>query len=117
MDEILGASPLVFVGFTCLIMGWVSFMTGRAIATTWRPRWQVVPYSILLGLANRFFSFALFGAPLFSLSGWLIGTALLLVVGLASYREKQAFKMVAQYPWLYERCGPFDWRERKHDAP
>ncbi len=116
MVDVLGSSLPVFIGFTCVMMGWIAFMTGRAIANTWRPRWQVVLYCVLLGLANRFFVFALFGGPLHSIGGWLIGTAILTLVGLASYREKQDFKVVAQYPWLYERCGPFDWRERKHDV-
>lgn len=116
MIEVLGSSLTVFVIFTCVMMGWIAFMTGRAIANTWRPRWQVVPYCILLGLANRFFVFALFGGPLFSTSGWLIGTVILVGVGMASYREKLAYKMVSQYPWLYERSGPFDWRERKYGS-
>lgn len=116
MIEVLGSSLLVFVVFTGIMMGWIAFMTGRAIANTWRPRWQVLPYCVLLGLANRFFVFALFGGPLLSLSGWLIGTAILTAIGFASFREKQAYKMVSQYPWLYERSGPFDWRERKHGA-
>lgn len=116
MIEVLGSSLTTFLIFTCVMMGWIAFMTGRAIANTWRPRWQVVPYGILLGIANRFFLYALFGGPLLSLSGWLISTAIMIAVGFASYREKQAYKMVCQYPWLYERSGPFDWRDRKHEA-
>ncbi|WP_337995487.1 DUF6867 family protein [Oleispirillum naphthae] len=114
MIAALGSSLTVFIGFTCIMMGWISFMTGRAIANTWRPRRQVVPYCLLLGLANRFFVFSLFGGQLLSVSGWLIGSVYLVLVGFASHREKEAFKMVAQYPWLYERSGPFDWRERRH---
>ena len=96
MIEVLGSSLLVFVIFTCIMMGWIAFMTGRAIAGTWRPRWQVVPYGILLGFANRFFVFALFGGPLKSLSGLLIGIAIMVTIGLLSFREQQAFKMVSQ---------------------
>jgi branched-chain amino acid transport system ATP-binding protein len=35
----------------------------------------------------------------------LIGIALL------AYRITQAQKMVAQYPWLYQRTGLLSWRE------
>jgi hypothetical protein len=31
---------------------------------------------------------------------------------LAAYYLTRARKMVQQYPWLYERRGPFGWRER-----
>ena len=91
MIEVLGSSLTVFLIFTCVMMGWIAFMTGRALANTWRPRWQVVPYAVLLGLANRFFVFALFEGPLFSFTGWVIGTAIMVVVGLASYRERNNF--------------------------
>lgn len=58
---ILGSSPLVFLLFTVLLVGWTAFMTGHALASTWRPMAQAYPYGILLGLADRFFVFALFG--------------------------------------------------------
>jgi len=116
MIAVLGSSLPVFIGFTCLLMGWIALMTGRAVANTWRPVWQVLPYAVLLGFADRFFAFALFGSRLLSVGGWIADTVILVFVALVSYREKQAFKMVSQYPWLYERKGPFDWRERKHDT-
>ncbi len=113
MSALIGASLPVVLIFTGLIMGWIAFMTGRALARTWRPMWQVFPYCALLGFADRFFVYALFDGELLAGFGLLLATAYLCVVGLASYREKLAFKMVSQYPWLYERSGPFGWRERK----
>jgi len=115
-SSFLGATQPVFYIFTCLGMGWIAFMTGRALAGTWRPAWQILPYGILLGLANRFFVYALFGGPLLSFSGWVVSTVYLIVIGLLSYKEKQAYKMVAQYPWLYVRKGPLGWQERKHTS-
>jgi hypothetical protein len=38
--------------------------------------------------------------------------AFLLVVGGLSWRLTRARRMVMQYRWLYERTGPFGWRER-----
>ena len=101
----------VYFGVTICIAGWAAYMMGQALASTWRPMWQVILYSILLGLADRFIVFALFDGELLSISGWLIDTATLMLIGLLSYRSTQARKMVSQYPWLYRRSGPFSWRQ------
>ena len=97
----------VYFGVTICIAGWAAYMMGQALASTWRPMWQVILYSILLGLADRFIVFALFDGELLSISGWLIDTATLMLIGLLSYRSTQARKMVSQYPWLYRRSGPY----------
>jgi len=34
-------------------------------------------------------------------------------VAALSYRATLAKRMVAQYPWLYRRNGPFGWRHVK----
>ncbi len=116
METVLGSSLLTFLVFTVLIVGWTAFMTGQALAGTWRPSWQAYPYAILLGLANRFFVYALFGGELLSFSGFLIGTVVLLIICLSAYRLTQVRKMVGQYPWLYERTGLFGWREKAGGA-
>ncbi|WP_413203653.1 DUF6867 family protein [Rhodospirillum sp. A1_3_36] len=114
MDQnaLLGSSPLVFLLFTVVMVGWAAFMTGNALASTWRPMIQTVPYGILTGLANRFFVFALFGGELLSVTGFLIDTTILIGISLLAYRMTQARKMVGQYPWLYERTGLLGWREK-----
>ena len=53
-----------------------------------------------------------FAAELASLGGFLIAAATLGAILLAAYHLTRARKMVQQYPWLYERRGPFGWRER-----
>ena len=85
-------------------------MTGQAIADTWRPYWQVVVYCALLGAVARFLIYGLFDGALFSLSGYLIGAALLILVGSFAFLTTRARKMVCQYPWLYRRTGLFAWR-------
>lgn len=100
----------VFVGITLILFGFVSFMTGQALASTWRPAGWVVLYGLLLGLADRFIVWSLFGGTLLSPLGYAIDAAALLVIGLTAYRITQARKMVSQYPWLYESAGPFSWR-------
>ena len=112
MDDVLGSSLPVFIGITLVLMGFATYMTGQSLAGTWRPLWQVFPYSLMLGAADRFLTWALFQEPLFSPTAYVIDTAILLVICLSAYRLTQARKMVSQYPWIYERSGPFGWREK-----
>lgn len=112
MSDLLGSSPLVFILFTCIFAGWMAYMMGNALAGTWRMMVQVIPYALLLGAADRFFVYALFGGDLLSLSGYLIDTAVLMVIALLSYRMTLVTKMVLQYPWQYERAGLFGLRKK-----
>ncbi|MCW5750502.1 MAG: hypothetical protein KIT81_05090 [Alphaproteobacteria bacterium] len=113
MSDWLGSSPGVFIGLTVILFGAAAFMTGRAIAITWRPSWQLYPYGLLLGLTNRFFCFALFEEDLLSVGGFILDTLVILAIGTFAYKVTRAYKMVNQYPWLYERAGLFGWRERE----
>jgi hypothetical protein len=56
----------VFVLVTVLMGGLAAWLTGRAIAQTWRPFWHLLIYIALLGAAVRFVHFALFEEPLLS---------------------------------------------------
>ncbi len=112
MESLLGTSLGVFIGVTVVVMGFVAYMTGQALANTWKPMWHAVVYCVLLGFADRFLTFALFEGELLSLTGYLIDTTVLVVLTLFAYRLNQAQKMVSQYPWLYERTGLFSWRHR-----
>jgi hypothetical protein len=116
MDSVmaaLGTSLWVFIGGTVILFGWAAYMTGQALAQTWRPMWHLVPYSLLMGLANRFFVFALFDGSLLSPMGYVVTVAIMLGFSVMAFRATQARKMVNQYPWLYERAGPFAWRDRQ----
>jgi branched-chain amino acid transport system ATP-binding protein len=112
-SDLLGGHPLTLLLFTLVMGGWLAFMTGNALAATWRPMWQALPYAILLGAAERFFNFALFGGELLSVTGFLIDTTVLGLITFAAYRATLARKMVLQYPWHYQRAGLFGWRARK----
>lgn len=112
MHEILGSGVGVFVGLTLVLFGFTAFMTGQAIARTWRGWWQALPYALLLSLGDRFLTYALFDEPLLHFTGWLIQYLYLLAVVLTVYRITRARKMVTQYPWLYEPVGLFGWREK-----
>lgn len=102
----------VFIGVTVLFMGGCAFMAGQALATTWRPAWQALPYALALGLADRFLGFALFGGDLLSLGGYVTDAAVLVAITFAAYRMTLARRMVTQYPWLYRRHGLFGWTSR-----
>ncbi len=111
MESILGTTLPVFFVVTGLVIGFAAYMTGQAIANTWRPAWQVWIYGLLLGLVARFLIFALFDGELLSLTGYAASTALLLIICTFAFRLTRARKMVHQYPWLYERAGLFGWRK------
>ena len=102
----------VFLGVTVGFMGGCAFMTGLAMANSWRPLTQTLAYALLLGLADRFLGFALFGGPLLSLAGYLLDTAVLAAIAGLSWRATHARLMVRQYPRLYDRAGLFGWRQR-----
>lgn len=113
MEELLGVRLSVFLGLTVVVMGFAAYATGQAIAETWNPWWHAVGYAMLLGVADRFLGFALFDGELLSLSGYLIDSAVLVTVALAGFRLTLVGKMVRQYPWLYQRAGPFTWRRKE----
>ncbi len=114
MLSILGVpSFIVTIGVTVVLLGGAALLTGNALAATWRPMWHAVPYSLLLGLVDRFLIWGLFDGDGTSVSGYLIDTAFILLVALGVYRITRARKMIAQYPWLYVRSGLFSWRERQ----
>ena len=107
-----GFDPLLFVILTVAIMGGAGWLTGQAVAATWRPMWQAAAGCVALGLADRFLVFALFGGELLSAGGFALDPAVIVAIGLAAWRVTLVRKMVTQYPWLYRRAGPFAWRAR-----
>ncbi len=92
-------------------MGFAATMTAKALANTWRPMWQPIAYCGLLGFADRFLVFALYDGDLFSLTGYLVDTAILIAISVLAFQLNKAKKMVSQYPWLYEPAGPLGWRK------
>jgi len=112
MEEILGASVPVFIGLTIFIIGGAAFLTGQAVASTWRRPWLVVAYCVLLAFVDRFLTWGLFDGPGLSLSGYLVDLVVLAAIGLFAFRITRVAKVVDQYPWLYERVGLMRYRAR-----
>lgn len=102
----------VFLTLTVILGGGAAWLSGRAIAMTWRPFIQVVLYMVLLTGAVRFLHFSLFQGSLFSPHYFLIDFLVLMIAASLGFRLTRVRQMVNQYRWLYERSGPFSWRER-----
>ena len=96
-----------------LIGGGAAWLTGRAIAQTWRPLWHVVVYMAAArrGGALRAFR-AVRGRRCCRRASYAADTLYLLAVGALAWRMTRAAQMATQYYWLYERTGPLTWRER-----
>ncbi|MEW5962585.1 MAG: DUF6867 family protein [Pseudomonadota bacterium] len=97
-----GANGLwVFVLVTLVMGGAASYVTGRAIAQTWRPGWHIAAYAVGLAGAVRFIQYALFAQPFLAPVNLLVDTLVLAAFGLFGYRRMRAFQLPTQYPWLF----------------
>ncbi|HVZ54137.1 MAG TPA: hypothetical protein VG986_19365 [Pseudolabrys sp.] len=103
----------VFLLVTVLLGGGAAWLTGRAVAQTWRPVWQAITYALILGAAVRFIHFSLFGGTLLSLHYYLVDSLVLLGLSLAGFRTARVAQMVSQYRWINEPDGPMRWRRRQ----
>lgn len=101
-----------FVVMTVVLFGGAGFLMGQALAQTWRPGWQLVPYSLLMAAANRILAYALFSGDLAAMAPLVLDFAVVAGLAAFAYRITQARTMARQYPWLYEQDGLFGWRER-----
>ncbi|MFN0264082.1 DUF6867 family protein [Tepidamorphus sp. 3E244] len=109
-------SIFTFALVTIILGGGAAWLTGRALAITWRRYWQLLAYMLLLAAAVRFLHFALFEGTLLALRFYLVDLAFLVVFGTLGYMQTRASQMTTQYPWLYERASPLHWRSRKDAA-
>lgn len=101
-----------FLLVTCVMGGWAAWMTGRALASTWRSTLQLFGYLLILGAAVRFIHFALFDGTLLTAHYYLVDTVVVQIVGALGYRKTRARQMADKYRWLYLSDGPFFWKER-----
>jgi len=102
----------VFVLVSIVLGGGAAALAGRAIARTWRPWWQVVVYSFILGMAVRFIHFSVFNATLLSAHYYFVDTVTCMAFGALGFRASRAAQMVAQYRWLFEPAGALRWRRK-----
>jgi hypothetical protein len=114
MQGILYEEPSIwlFLLVTVIMGGWAAWMTGKAVAGTWRGTPQLVLYVLVLGLAVRFIHFALFHGTLLSPKYYLVDTLILMAIAFLGWRHTRTTQMTSQYRWLYERTGPLSWKAR-----
>ena len=93
----------VFLLVTLVLGGGTAWLSGRAIAQTWRPWWSVAAYMLVLGAVIRFFHFALFGGTLLSPHFYTVDTGIALLFGMAGFRVTRARQMARQYGVLGRR--------------
>jgi hypothetical protein len=118
MQGILYEEPSIwlFLLVTVIMGGSAAWMTGRAMALTWRPYWILVAYLLILAGAVRFIHFALFEGTLLSFHYYLVDAVVVFIIGSLGFRYNRARQMTRQYRWLYERTGPFSWRAKNADS-
>lgn len=90
----------IFLLVTLVLGGAGAWLSGRAIARTWRPWWMVLPAMLLLGFAVRFIHFALFEGTLMSPWYYAVDTTVVTAVALAAFRSTRRRQMVRQYGFL-----------------
>ena len=112
MTALLGGEIDSFLTMTLVLFGGAAFLTGQALAQSWRPAWQIPLAAALLAAGDRFLLHALFGAELAGFVGFSIAAAILAAIAAIAYYFIRARRMVQQYPWLYERRGPFGWHQK-----
>lgn len=102
----------IFILVSVVMGGAAAWLSGRAVASTWRPWWHVLAYMLILGFAVRFMHFALFEWTLLSAHYYVVDTAICLIFGFLGFRATRAGQMGTQYAWLYRRSGLLNWATR-----
>ena len=103
----------VFVLVTIVLGGGAAWLAGRAVASTWRPWWQVLFYMLILGAAVRFIHFSLFSGTLLSLHYYAVDYTICLAAGMLGFRSARATQMVTQYRWINAPDGLRGWRRKQ----
>jgi hypothetical protein len=90
----------IFLLLTVILGGGMAFVSGKSIAETWRPLWQVPVYSLLLAAAVRFMHFALFEEVFISGRNFLVDYVVIAALAFLGYRMARTQQMSTQYQGL-----------------
>ena len=88
-----------FLALTLALGGAGAFVTGRAMAQTWRSQWLGVGYMLPLGFAVRFLHYALFQEPT-NFAQAALCLAVLALAALGGFATARRNQMRRQYPWV-----------------
>ena len=91
-EEYIGLFLLV----TVVMGGGAAWLSGRAIAATWRPWLHVAGYMVILGGAVRFIHFALFDGTLLSPQFYAVDTVVCLFFGELGFRITRVAQKTTQ---------------------
>jgi hypothetical protein len=116
MSIIWEVSLADFLLVTVFLGGGAAYLTGRAVALTWRRMPKLLVYLLLLAAAVRFIHYALFGGTLLSPQYYVVDLVVLLCIGGLGFRITRARQMTGQYSWLYQSAGGLRWRPRTDGA-
>jgi hypothetical protein len=89
-----------FLLVTVVMGGLAAYATGSAIAATWRPRWQIVVYGVLIAAAARFIHYALFEEPFVAPRSFMVDLVVLIAAAAVGFRITRQRQMIEQYDWL-----------------
>lgn len=95
----------VFLLVTVIMGGMAAYATGSAIASTWRPRWQLVIYGFLIAGAVRFIHHALFDEPFLAPRSYAVDLLVLIAAATLGFRITRSRQMREQYDWLASRTA------------
>jgi small-conductance mechanosensitive channel len=98
--------------FLLLCVG-AAWMTGRSIASEWKPSWQLIASALVLGFGARFLHHALYEAEFLRLGAYVVDTLLLAAAAWFGYQTTRTNQMTKQYYWLYEKASPISWRSKQ----
>ena len=107
-DQIYTAGPnglWVFLLVSVVMGGSTAYVSGRAIAETWRPMWHAFVYALIVALAVRFIHFALFDELLLSSRNYLTDAAICCIATYAGYALARSRQMIRQYSVIGETAN------------
>lgn len=111
-ERVVEVSKADFLVVTVFLGGGAAWLSGRAIAETWRPYSRVLAAMLLLAAAVRFIHYALFAGTLQSFNFYMIDFAVVAASASLGYRRMRVRQMTTQYGWLYVRNGLLGWSRR-----
>ncbi|MGB0087725.1 MAG: DUF6867 family protein [Rhodomicrobiaceae bacterium] len=123
MDLIVEKSYPAFLIVTVVLGGGAAFLTGRALARSWKSFGRLIFYTLLIAAAVRFLHWGLFldatyeswramQGSLLSVHYYIVDALVLIAAASLGYRIERARQMTTQYGWIYERTSPLTWRRR-----
>ena len=87
----------IFLLVSVILGASTAFVSGQAIAQTWRPFWHALGYTLVIGLAVRFIHFALFEEVLLSLRNYIIDCCVLVAAASIGFVLARRRQMLEQY--------------------